>query len=199
MNTTKVPLCALYARVSTDDQNCTLQLEEMRQYVERRGWQIHAEYVDTGWSGSKADRPQLNKLMTHARKHLFDCVLVWKVDRFGRSVANFTEAVHQLKSWGVRFMAITQAVDTGDENPASKLLMQILAAVAEFEREMIVERVKAGIEAAKRRGVQLGRKPMVRDKTRVMQLHLRGKTIRQIAAELKINRDAVHKIVKSAA
>lgn len=199
MNTTKPTRCALYARVSTDDQTCQMQLDELRQYVDRRGWIIHAEYVDTGWSGSKKDRPQLSKLMRDARAHRFDAVLVWKVDRFGRSVANFTEAVQELKSWDIRFMAITQSVDTGDENPASKLLMQILVAVSEFEREMIVERVKAGLAAARRRGVRLGRKPQVIDKTKVMQLHLRGKSIRAIATELKLQKDLVHKIVRSAA
>lgn len=192
------PTCALYARVSTEDQKCALQLDEMHGYCQRRNWTVYAEYVDTGWSGAKKDRPQLNKLMRDAQKHMFDCVIVWKIDRFGRSVAHFCENIQSLDSWGVRFMCISQSVDTDNQNPGSRLLMQILAAVAEFEREMIRERVKAGMAAAKRRGVRLGRHALVVDKVKVLELHLRGKAIRKIAEELKLKRDLVHRIVKAA-
>lgn len=191
-------LCALYARVSTEDQNCDLQLNELRDYCQRRGWQIYAEYVDTGWSGAKKHRPQLDKLMKDASLHRFDVVACWKVDRFGRSVVNFVENLQYLESSGVRFIVITQSVDTDTGNPSSRLLMQILVAVAEFERSMICERVKAGLEAAKKRGSVLGRRWIACDKTKVIELHMRGKSIRQIAAELKINRDKVQKIVKAA-
>jgi putative DNA-invertase from lambdoid prophage Rac len=131
---------AIYARVSTVDQKCEMQLRELREYCSRRGWEIGGEDVDTGWSGTKASRPELDRLMRHAGEHRFDCVVVWKLDRFGRSVL---ESLNRLASAGVRFIATTQSIDTDESNPTSKLLLYILAAVAEFEREMIRERVMA--------------------------------------------------------
>src|SRR5262245_2625067 len=127
----KPVLVALYARVSTDDQRCDLQLNECRAYCERRGWTVYGEYVDTGWSGAKGSRPQLDKLLTAAGKHMFDVVMCWKLDRFGRSVANFIEHLEKLNRAGVRFMCVSQSIDTDEQNPGSRLLMQILAAVAE--------------------------------------------------------------------
>jgi DNA invertase Pin-like site-specific DNA recombinase len=185
--------------VSTEDQTCNLQLDELRSYVQRRGWAIFAEYVDTGWSGAKDIRPQFNKLMTAARKRHFDIIVCWKVDRFGRSVANFVRHLQDLDSWGVRFLVTTQAIDTDAQNPSSRLLMQILSAVAEFERAMIVERVKAGIKAAQRRGVVLGRKRVIVDKTKILALHLRGKSINQIAAEMKLSHTTVQRTLERAA
>ena len=193
----KAPTVAIYARVSTQDQRCDLQLNECRSYCERRGWTIVAEYVDTGWSGSKKSRPQLDKLMVAARKHMFDIVMCWKLDRFGRSVVNFVEALQQLDSYGVRFLCITQAIDTDNQSPTSRLLMQILAAVAEFEREMIRERIKAGLVAAVRRGKKLGRRRKfpqeLRDK--VVTLHLCGKTVRAIAKETGMSFGLVQSII----
>lgn len=193
------PLCAIYARVSTDDQRCDLQLNECREYCERRGWRIGAEYVDTGWSGAKSSRPQLDKLMRDAKAHRFDCILVWKVDRFGRSVSNLLENLKLLETYGVRFMAVSQSVDTDQASPTSKLIMLILAAVAEFERSMIAERVVAGLKAAKRRGVQLGRKKIVIDREKVKELKLLGKSHRQICAELGVSMGMVIRSLKTAA
>jgi putative DNA-invertase from lambdoid prophage Rac len=140
---------ALYARVSTVDQHCEMQLRELREYCERRGWTIFKEYVDTGWSGTKASRPQLDKLKGDAGRHLFDCLLVWKLDRFGRSVRDCVNAIDTLRLQGVRFLATSQNLDTDERNPVAQLIMHILAAVAEFEREMIRERVTAGLKNAK--------------------------------------------------
>jgi putative DNA-invertase from lambdoid prophage Rac len=137
---------AIYARVSTTDQNCELQLTELREYVKRRGWEIAGEYVDTGWSGAKAQRPQLLKLMKDATAHKVDCVLVWKLDRFSRSMMHLNEQLAALNSAGVRFIAVTQSIDTDQSNPTSRLLLHILGAVAEFERELIKERVNSGVQ-----------------------------------------------------
>src|SRR3954464_5455293 len=103
---------AIYARVSTTDQNCDMQLRELREYVTRRGWEIAAEYVDTGWSGAKAQRPELLKLMKDAREHRFDCVVVWKIDRFSRSMLHLNQQLADLTTWGIRFIAMTQNIDT---------------------------------------------------------------------------------------
>jgi len=186
---------AIYARVSTVDQNCEMQLRELREYCTRRGWGIAGEYVDTGWSGTKASRPQLDRLMKHAGEHQFDCVVVWKLDRFGRSVLNLVEGLNKLASAGVLFIATTQSIDTDESNPTSKLMLYILAAVAEFEREMIRERVVAGLANAKHRGQHLGRRKLLFDWERVLNLHRAGKSIREIAAALDVNRGTLHRFL----
>lgn len=183
--------CAIYARVSTTDQNCEMQLRELREYAARRGWEVYAEYVDTGFSGTKKSRPALDRMMKDASLHKFDAVLVWKIDRFGRSVANLAEGVNNLASWEVRFVAVTQNIDTDESNPMTRLLLHILSAIAEFEREMIRERVKAGMNAARHRGKQLGRRKKVFDRLRAQELRDTGKSIRQIAAELGVGKSLV--------
>src|SRR5450755_4923373 len=148
---------AIYARVSTTDQNCEVQLLELREFVQRQGWVVHKEYVDTGFSGAKASRPALDRLMADAAKRKFDCVAVWKIDRFGRSVLHLNQQLAALTSHGVRFIATSQSLDTDEKNPTSRLLLQILASVAEFEREMIRERTLSGIKAAQAAGTIIGR------------------------------------------
>src|SRR5215469_11663288 len=105
---------AIYSRVSTSDQNCEMQLRELREYCSRRGWDISAEYIDAGWSGAKASRPQLDRLMQDARLRRFDAVLVWKLDRWGRSLAHLFQIIHTLSGLGVPFIAITQKIDTDE-------------------------------------------------------------------------------------
>jgi len=137
--------CAIYARVSTSDQTCALQLRELRTYVKARGWKNAGEYVDTGFSGTKASRPQLDRLMKDARARKVDCIVVWKLDRWGRSMSHLVASLQELKGLGVRWIAKTQNLDTDESNPVGTLLMHILGSVAEFERSMIQERVKAGV------------------------------------------------------
>jgi putative DNA-invertase from lambdoid prophage Rac len=189
--------CAIYARVSTTDQNCEMQLRELREYAARREWTITQEYVDTGWSGVKASRPALDKLMADASQHRFDVLLVWKLDRFGRSVLNLVEGLNKLASYGVRFIATSQAIDTDQANPTSKLLLWILAAVAEFERELIRERVKSGMANAKRQGKTLGRHKTTFDQRRVLKLRQSGTSIRQIAAQLEIGKGTIERFLTS--
>jgi putative DNA-invertase from lambdoid prophage Rac len=188
--------CAIYARVSTTDQNCEMQLRELREYTKRRGWKIVGEYVDTGWSGSKANRPELQRLMADAAEAKFACVLVWKIDRFGRSVLHLSQHLQTLTSYGVRFIATTQALDTDQSNPTARLMLHILAAVAEFEREMIRERVKTGINAAKHRGKCLGRPKAVFDKSKVRAMSDGGMSVRAIAKKLKLGIATVHRCLK---
>lgn len=135
----------IYARVSTSDQNCELQLRELREYLRRRGWDPAGEYVDVGISGSKASRPQLDRLMKDARGRRFDVVVVWKLDRWGRSLAHLVQSVQELSALGIRFIAVTQNIDTDEGNPMARLLMHLMGAFAEFERELICDRVKAGV------------------------------------------------------
>lgn len=137
---------AIYARVSTTDQNCEMQLRELREYCARQGWEVAGEYVDTGWSGAKASRPQLNRLKQDARVRRFDAVLVWKLDRWGRSLSDSIAGIQELVGLKVRFLAVTQNIDTDETNPTSRFFLHIMAAFAELEREMIRERVRAGVK-----------------------------------------------------
>lgn len=162
--------CALYARVSTTDQNCEMQLRELREYICRRNWTNAGEYVDRGFSGAKASRPALDRLMADAAQHKFSCVCVYKIDRYGRSVLHLNQQLAALTSYGVRFIATSQSLDTDEKNPTSRLLLQILASVAEFEREMIRERTLSGIRAAQANGKVVGRPKRVFRRDEVVRL-----------------------------
>lgn len=178
---------AIYARVSTTDQHCEVQLRELREYIKRRaGWKNAGEYVDSGFSGSKASRPALDKLMRDASDRQIDVVLVWKLDRFGRSVLNLSQQLQQLASYGVRFIATTQSIDTDAANPTSRLLLHILSAVAEFEREIIRERTRSGLARAREMGKQLGRPQRVFRRDLVEELRGQGVSWRAIAARLGV-------------
>jgi len=127
---------AVYARVSTTDQNCELQIRELQACADRQGWSIVDTYQDT-MSGAKANRPDLNRLMLDARARKFDCLLVWKLDRFGRSLVDCLNNIRTLEENGIRFIAVTQGLDTNQQNPASRFLLHVLGAAAEFERALI--------------------------------------------------------------
>jgi putative DNA-invertase from lambdoid prophage Rac len=146
---------AIYARVSTTDQANTIQVRELKEYVQRRGWEVAGIYEDQ-MSGAKASRPGLNQLMCDARLRKFDVVVVLKLNRFGRSLVHCVGTIQELQALGIRFIAISQGLDTDQSNPTSQLLMHILAAVAQFERELIHERVSAGMRAAKAHGTKTG-------------------------------------------
>jgi putative DNA-invertase from lambdoid prophage Rac len=180
------PRCALYARVSTSDQDCSLQLQELREYVQRRGWHIIEEYIDVGISGAKASRPALDRLMADAAKHRFDAVLVYKLDRFGRSVLNLSQSLATLDSYGVRFIAVSQGLDTDHANPTSRLLLNILASVAAFELELIRERTLAGVRAARAKGKPIGRPRRVWRRDEAIRLRAEGHSWRKISATLGV-------------
>jgi DNA invertase Pin-like site-specific DNA recombinase len=179
---------ALYCRVSTSDQHCETQLQELREYVSRQpGWEIYNEYVDSGISGAKASRPALDALMTDAAKRKFNAVLVYKLDRFGRSVLNLSQSLAALESYGVRFIATTQGLDTDASNPTSKLLIGVLSSVAEFERELLRERTLSGVRAAKAKGKTLGRPMKVFRRDEVVRLRdVEGLSWRLIGERLNV-------------
>jgi putative DNA-invertase from lambdoid prophage Rac len=192
---------ALYARVSTSDQNCEMQLRELREYAHRRGWEVAGEYVDTGWSGAKASRPQLDRLMLDASRRDFDAVLVYKLDRFGRSVRNCLDGIEALRTHEVRFLAVSQNIDTDESNPTSRLMLHILAAVGEFERELIRERVSAGMRSAKAQGTRsgkaIGRPRRVFDRDEVLRLRQDGISFAKIARQLKVGIGTVARVLQS--
>ncbi|OFV98867.1 MAG: hypothetical protein A3H28_14980 [Acidobacteria bacterium RIFCSPLOWO2_02_FULL_61_28] len=146
---------ALYARVSSNDQTCENQLIELRRYVQARGWDA-TEYVDTGVSGAKDRRPALDQLMADAQQRRVDCVVVWRLDRFGRNLRHLVTAVEQLNAAGVAFVSMGENIDTS--SPTGRLLLGVMGAFAEFERERIRERIHAGLARARREGQKLGRK-----------------------------------------
>jgi DNA invertase Pin-like site-specific DNA recombinase len=147
---------SLYARVSTSDkgQDPELQLRELREYCQRRGWNVASEYVDVGVSGAKDSRPELNRLMADASRRRFDAVVVWRFDRFARSVSHLLRALETFRSLGIEFVSYSEAIDTA--TPVGKMTFTVLGAVAELERSLIVERVRAGMRNAKAKGQRIG-------------------------------------------
>jgi putative DNA-invertase from lambdoid prophage Rac len=190
---------AIYARVSTTDQTNAIQIRELKEYVERRGWELAGTYQDQ-MSGAKASRPGLDQLIADARRRKFDVVVVWKLDRFGRSLVHCVSGIQELASLGIRFITITQGLDTDQSNPASKLLMHILAAVAQFERELIRERVSAGMRAAKAHGTKtgnaIGRPRRIFNREEVVRLRETGLSIERIASQMRIGVGTVVRVLQ---
>ena len=171
---------AIYARVSTlNGQSPEMQLAELREYTSRRGWEIFSEYVDTGVSGSKESRPELNRLMADAHRRYFDVVLCWKVDRFGRSLKHLVNALADLDSYGVAFVSLRDNLDLS--TPSGRLMFQIIGAMAEFERSLIQERVRAGLRNAQLKGKTLGRPRRIVNGDEMARLRERGASFREIA------------------
>ena len=172
---------ALYARVSTLDQNCEVQLQDLRRYAGQRFAQ-YREYIDVGVSGAQRHRPQLDALMKDAHKRLFDVVLVWKFDRFARSLKHLIESLDEFGSLGIDFVSYTEGVDT--TTPTGQLLFHIVGAVAQFERDLIAERVRAGMAHARAMGKRIGRPRAEIDVQSVATLRSQGKSWRGIARVL---------------
>jgi len=177
---------ALYARVSTSNghQDPEMQLAELREYAGRRGWEIVGEYTDQGVSGSKESRPELNRLMIDAHLRRFDAVLVWKIDRFGRSLKHLVNALADLGAYGVAFISLRDNIDLS--TPSGRLMFQIIGAMAEFERALIQERVKAGLRNAQAKGKRLGRPRRVVDTSKIAALRAAGATWRSVSRELGV-------------
>ena len=151
----KAPRAALYARVSTKDQRAELQVEELRRLAEQGGWRLVQEYVDHGVSGSKDQRPQLDALMADARGGKLDVIAVWRFDRFARSTRHLVTALEEFRALNVDFVSAREAIDTS--TPMGRMVFTMIAAVAEMERELIRERVQAGVDRARAQGKTLGR------------------------------------------
>ena len=150
---------AIYARVSTanNGQDPTLQTRELREFCEHRGWSVVGEYVDVGVSGSKEKRTELDRLLVDAHRRRFDVILVWKLDRFGRSLRHLVNLLAELESLGIDFVSLRDNLDL--TTPSGRLMFQIIGAMAEFERSLIQERVRAGMRNARAKGKRIGRPP----------------------------------------
>jgi putative DNA-invertase from lambdoid prophage Rac len=191
----KMP-AAIYARVSDDTQNYEMQLTEVRDYAQRMGWAGAVEYTEKMSAGKS--RPVLARLMADARLRKIDAVLVWKLDRFGRSVSNIIENILLLDSFGVRLIAVTQGIDTDQKSPANRLMIHILAAVAEFERSMIIDRVRSGMAQAKREGKHCGRPRPIWRRDEAVKLRAKGLSFRTIAAKIGQPESSIRRALKSA-
>lgn len=176
---------ALYARVSTmNGQNPEMQLAELREYAARRGWTITSEYVDLGVSGSKESRPELNRMLKDAHARSIDAVLCWKLDRLGRSLKHLVTTIEDLTAYGVAFVSLRDNLDLS--TPSGRLMLHIIGAMAEFERELIRERVSAGIQAARRRGARIGRPRVYANADKVRALRAAGVPWREVSKRLGI-------------
>ena len=166
---------AIYARVSTDEQHTENQLIDLRRYCEAKGWQIYREFVDEAFSGARERRPALDQLLADARRRRFDAVLCWRLDRLGRSLRHLVLLVEDLQAAGITFVSLNEGIDL--TTPSGRLQLHILAALAEFERSRIKERVRAGLARARAHGKRLGRPRVHRPANGVPA----GLTVRQAA------------------
>ena len=177
---------ALYARVSTlNGQDPEMQLRELREYCGRRGWTIAGEYVDCGISGSKEHRPQLDRLLVACRKRQVDAVVVYRYDRFARSLRQLVNALEEFRSLGIDFVSLHEGVDTS--TPNGRLVFGIFATIAEFERELIRDRVRSGLASARAKGKRLGRPRADADGAQITRLRDSGASWRAVAQQLGIS------------
>jgi DNA invertase Pin-like site-specific DNA recombinase len=162
-----------------------MQTRELEEYCQRRGWHIHGVYVDNGFSGKKDSRPQLNRMMQDAHERRFSVVVVWRFDRFARSVSHLLRALETFNALGVQFVSLSEQVDTS--TPTGKMVFTVLGAVAELERNLIVERVRAGLRHARAKGKRLGRPKKSVDAVRIASLRTAGDSWRTISRKMGVS------------
>ena len=183
---------ALYMRVSTLDQHPETQLYDLRQMAEQRGYEIVEEYTDM-ISSTKARRPGLDTMMRDARRGQFDVVLVWACDRIARSVRHFLELLDELNRLTIEFVSFRESIDTG--GPLGRAVVVIIGAIAELERSLIVERVRAGMRRAKLEGRHIGRKALVLDRVAILRDRQNGQSLGQLAKAHLVSRTTIHRIL----
>ena len=174
-------LCCIYARVSSAEQSAAMQLEELRAFATKRGWQVVEEFIDNGVSGSKESRPALDRLFAAAKRRKFSAVLVYRYDRFARSLRQLVNALCEFEALGIHFVSLHEGVDTS--TPNGRIVFGIFASIAEFERELIRSRVRSGLAAARARGQRLGRPKVSIDSARIVALRRAGRSWSEIATE----------------
>jgi DNA invertase Pin-like site-specific DNA recombinase len=188
---------AIYLRVSTLDQNPETQGIELRQFARQRGYEIVEEYVDHGVSGTKVRRPALDRLLKDAHRRRFDAVLVWSCDRLARSTKHFLQVLDELNELGIQFHSQREAIDT--EGPLGRAIIVIISAIAELEKSLIVERVRAGMRRAKLEGRRIGRSPLDVDRAAIVNDRLSGLSLTTVAKEHSVSRATVCRLMNEAA
>jgi DNA invertase Pin-like site-specific DNA recombinase len=188
---------ALYARVSTMNhgQDVEMQLAEVRDYCTRRGLEISGEYVDRGISGTKDSRPALNRLMLDAHQRKFDAICCWKLDRFGRSLKHLVNTIADLEALGLAFISLRDNLDLS--TPSGRLMFHIIAAMAQFERSLIQERVRAGMRNARAKGRQIGRRRADFNPDQARSLLASGHSLAQVGAVLGVSASTVCRRLRS--
>jgi DNA invertase Pin-like site-specific DNA recombinase len=186
---------AVYVRVSTVDQHPETQLHDLRQFAAQRGFHIVQEYTDHGFSGTKARRPALDQLMEDARRHKFDALMVWSIDRLARSTKHLLQTLDELNGLGIQFLSQREAIDT--EGPLGRAIVVIVSAMAELERCVIIERVRAGMRRAKLEGRRIGRAPLNIDREQVAHDRRSGMSLTQVATKHRISRASVCRLMKN--
>jgi DNA invertase Pin-like site-specific DNA recombinase len=186
---------ALYLRVSTVDQNAATQLHDLEALAQQRGFEVVQRYTDQ-ITGTRARRPGLDQLMADARRHRFDVLLVWACDRLARSVRHLLESLDELNHLGIEFISFREQLDTA--GPLGRAVVVIIGAIAELERSLIVERVRAGMRRAKLEGRHIGRRPLNVDRAAVLRDRQRGLSLTQVAKAHTISRALVSKILRDA-
>lgn len=182
----------LYMRVSTIDQHPETQLLDLRQMAAQRGYEIVQEYTDR-ISGTKAKRPGLDQMMKDARRGGFDVVLVWACDRIARSTRHFLDVLDELNRLNVEFISFREQIDTG--GPLGRAIVVIIGAIAELERSLIVERVRAGMRRAKLEGRHIGRKPLELDHPTILRDRKQGQSLAQLASAHRVSRATIHRLL----
>ena len=188
--------CALYLRVSTVDQNPETQALDLRQFALNRGLQIVGTYPDHGVSGTRARRPGLDQMMEDARRHKFDVVVVWSFDRMARSTKHLLQVLDELNGFGIQFLSQREAIDT--EGPLGRAIVVIISAIAELERSLIVERVRAGMRRAKLEGRRIGRAPLDVDRAALVSDRLSGMSLTHTSRKYGVSRASVVRLVREA-
>jgi len=190
----KIKRVGLYARVSTmHGQDPNVQLRELREYCQRRGFEIAEEFVDKGISGTRERRPALDNLMIACRKRLIDAVVVYRYDRFARSLRQLVNALEDFRSLDIDFISIHEGVDTSTAN--GRLVFGIFASIAEFERELIRDRVRSGLAAAKARGKHVGRPRIIVSASAVALLRQQGRSWAEITRETGISKGTAQRAI----
>jgi DNA invertase Pin-like site-specific DNA recombinase len=189
---------ALYARISTlnHGQDPEVQLGEIREFCKRRGFTVAQEYVDKGICGSRERRPALDRLLADCRKRLVDAVVVYRYDRFARSLRQLVNALEEFRALGIDFISIHEGVDTS--TPNGRLIFGIFASIAEFERELIRDRVRSGLAAAKAKGKRIGRPRVTVDVPRITSLRRRGRSWAEITRETGVSKGTAQRAVAPA-
>ena len=191
MKTQKV---AIYVRVSTSGQTVENQERELTAHCQRQGWQVFKVYRDEGFSGAVADRPALKEMMNDARLGRFNLLVVWKIDRLARSISHLLEVLTELKGLGIGFVSLTEAINT--ETAQGRMIANFLGSIAEFERELVVERVRAGMARAKANNVKIGRPRTAFDYAKAVELRKQGLGYKAIARALSVPRTTVYRVLK---
>ena len=195
MTTTKPLRAARYCRVSRSDQCIDLQLDETADLIERRGWELVATFADEGVSGMKAKRPGLDQLMAAARKRSFDVLIVYRADRLFRSLRHMLATLDELTALGIGFTSVSEIFDS--TTPQGTLLLHLCAAFSQFERAVLIDRVRSGLAAARKRHVRLGRPKVAFDHEKALRLRAQGLSYREVAEQVGVSLATIQRLVKA--